>query len=429
MSKKTNKPGIRLNQRKTVPPSHLARIIAAEHAYTAHVNANKIVYPDPDEIQFLNPFKIKQLGFMDHELGDFGIEPMEPDNFRGKRGRRGRDRKRNRRGGNRGGGNQGGGSQGGGNQGGGKGKPGKTLVDPKVAYAEATAALAAAGLKKVTGTGDAVSLEWNMEFLDESKVKYYADAYKAIVECADFVYVEECSAAGLAALGKLVGYDAYCSVENNRGQAVGFLVNPARYDFTGKPESWDDIANVQGIPDLRPGFVLRNVRCKIRKVKTNRLVGHWKSMRGGEVTTDPVRTQQFDLAGQHMGAPVDGCKLQIGKSVILQLIKNVKLGRALSDHTANFITEHYVDGATLVDGQWICAGDWNCKVDVKPGVIAPLTKKGYTLVYPKDSTSTQAMGGRLDAYFADRSTGTCGNADPTTGPYAVNTTDSPTVVQ
>jgi hypothetical protein len=424
MSKNKSNAPLNRKHRKVVPPSHLARIIAAEQAYTDHVNANKVTYPDPDEIEFLNPFEIKKLGFVGHDLEHLGIESMEPQGFRGK-GRRNRDRKRNRgRGGNQG--NQGGGQQ---QQGGGKGKPGKKLVDPKLAYSEVRKALDAAGLKPVTNTGDAMSLEWNMEFLDETKVKYYADAYKAIIECADLVYVEECSSKGLEALANLVGYKWACSVENNRGQAVGYIWNPNRYDFTGTPEAWDEIANVQGIPDLRPGWVLRNLRCKVRNVKTNRLVGHWKSMRGGEATTDPVRTQQFELAGKRMGKPVDGCKLQTGAAVILQLIANVNLGRALSDHTANFIREHYEDGATLVDGQWICAGDWNCKIDQKPKVIAGLTSRGYTVVYPNDHTSTQAMGGRLDCFFADRSSGTCGHADPTTGPYAVNTTDQPTVVQ
>jgi hypothetical protein len=171
-----NKPGDNVNRkhRKVVPPSHLARIIAAEQAYTAQVNENKFTYPDPDSMASLSPFKIEELGFMGHHLGD-------------------------------------------------KGEPGKLLVDPEVVYQEVRKALDAAGLKPVTGTDHPLRLEWKAEFLDETKVKHFAKACKAIVECADIVYVEVCSTKGIEALANLVGYQWTCSAENDRGQAYGFL--------------------------------------------------------------------------------------------------------------------------------------------------------------------------------------------------------------
>jgi hypothetical protein len=345
---------------------------------------------------------LKKLGFTGHQFDD--LLNLDALNARGK----------NRQ--NKGGKNKGGG-----------GGAGKKLPNPAVAEQVVRAALQNAGLKPVSGTGDVVAVELNCENCDDTKVNFFKDAFTLIFSHADICYLEEVTCAAVTKMATLTGYKGICSQMNSRGQAVGFLVNPNRFDIIGQTEEWKDVANVQGIQDLRPALKI-TIKDKVTGRVTNRVVSHLKSMRGGPKVTEPVRYQQFQKIAARMGTPVQGCKPQLGQVRILQFFKNVQIGRGLTDHAANFWIEREPAGVQCVDGMWVFAGDCNDFLGQNTRVYDPMTQAGYLLLYPHDNTSTQSMGGRLDGTFRDVSTGTtCGGT--TSGPFADNTTDSPTVTQ
>jgi len=404
MAKKTDAPKKGREIRTTVSPGVLKQILRIREAHYAQEKKERVRYPDRSKLLDLTPADIKKHGFSDHDLPHLNSDD-DSQLVVGKRPSKGGK---------------------GGKGGKKKGGSGKKLLDPNVAQAEVANALSAAGISKVTGTGDIVTIHWNLENCDERKVQWFAAVYKDIFACADFVNLVEVNQKAVAELEKITGLKGFCSPENSRGQAVGFLVNTKRFDVIGQPEIWNEIAQIQGIKDLRPGFKLK-VKDKVTGITTNRVVFHLKSMVGGPKRTEPIRIQQFLEIAKRVGAPVAGCKPLVGDYKLLQIFKNKTLGRGLSDHGILFCTEKYPSGTKLVDGMWIFAGDWNCFVDKDHQVTQPITSIGFTLVYPIDTTSTQQMGGRLDAWFRDTSTGACNV--PTSGPFADNATVTPKVVQ
>jgi hypothetical protein len=404
MAKKSSR-NARKTPRKTVfwevvPEGHLKRLKAKREQHIADHIANQVTYPDPDQLFDLTPVTIKKLGFIDHDLQDLiGLEPLAA---------RGRNRGKGK-----------GGSSGG----------GRTLPNPQVVLSVVQSMLASAGLtaRVVPASGDVVALELNCENCDLSKAKYFTAAWKALFECADIVYLEEVNCAAVSYFASITGYLSFCSQANSRGQAVGFLVNPNRFDVIGPMEEWTEVAQVQGIQDLRPVVAIK-VKDKVTGRITRRAVGHLKSMRGGARTTESVRFQQFQKIAKRMGVPVTGCKPQLGQLRILQLFKNIQIGRGLTDHAANYWIEREPQGVQCVDGMWVFAGDCNDFLGQNTRVYDPMTQAGYLLLYPHDNTSTQSMGGRLDGAFRDVSSGTtCGTT--ATGPFADGTTDAPAVLQ
>jgi len=223
MSQKSNNPR---RCRKTVPPGALARIIEAELAYTREVNAHRVVYPRRDQLTRLTPDKIRSLGFVGHSLEHLGVEPMDG---RGESGEQGRERCID-----------------------------EQLPDPDAVEADTVAALAKAGVTPVTGTGNVVSLHWDIECVTEEKVRHFARAYRAIFQCCDVAYLTATSRTGIEALANLLGYRWLCSTEHSPGTAVGLVYNPARFQFIGTQEAWDAMAEVEGIPDLRSVLALRS---------------------------------------------------------------------------------------------------------------------------------------------------------------------------
>jgi len=398
MTKKFDAPNEGHRFRTTVPEGQLRRLIEIQRAYSAESRKSRLRYPNPDRLDNLTLKAIKKLGFVGHDLKD--LVDAAPLDVKGK---------------GKGKGKKGSGSKG-----------GRKLPDPNVVLSEVQSSLSNAGINPVILTSDAVSIEWNMEFLDETKARFFAPTYKAVFECCDVANLIEVSAKGMAELGKITGYLWFCSPENTRGQAVGFLVNPNRYDVIGQPQIWHEIGTVQGIPDLRPGFAI-TLKDKVTGVKTLRVVNHFKSMRGGPKVTEPVRYQQFKLLAKRLGTPVNGCKPRVGRYQLLQMFKNINVGRGLSDHAILFVTEKVDPGVKPVDGMCLIAGDFNDFIERNTHVTDPLTQAGYKLVYPTDSTSTQAMGGRLDGFFRDLSAGAaCGGAG--TGEFADDVTVAPIVV-
>lgn len=319
-------------------PQDLAKLIKAEQAYTAHVLATRPVYPDsPKHFDKLSDAQVKKLGF----LGKQDI--VSPDDLSGvlfaKGGKKGKGK--------------------------GKGGPGnRALPNPQAVltavqalYGNRRVVAGAAGMK-----GDLVMFEQNFEFGDPTKAKYFQDSYKVMVERAHLIFCSEVDPGFVSHLASLVpGYSAYTCKPNTRNQAVGFVVHD-RFEVL-KVTSHDAVANVQGVPDLRPAYELElkdKVTGKVRKY----IVIHLKSMRGGPQVSGVVRRNQ--------------CK----------------------------ILAHILQGAKAV----LIAGDWNTFLD-SSNDIDPLKQAGFKVVDPTDTRATHTMGGRLDGYVEFGMTSDVGTPD------------------
>lgn len=334
MSKSKKKTSGKPVVREEVSPGHLRRIIELDKQHTEEVLASRVVYPDPSDFDEIELPTLEELGFA--EKVDFDIAEIEILYGRGsRRRRRSRNRKKDRRNKNR-------------NRNKGGGGRGRKLPNPNTVAAEAKAIMA--NIPDVGNTGNIVSGSWNLEFLDASKARYFLETYKIVVPKHHIIFASEVTQAGLDVIANALGWKAFASVENNRNQAVGFLVHP-RLEVLGKPISYDEVATVQGIPNLRPAFRL-NLRDTATGEEFAAVVNHLKSMRGGPKVTGPVRRQQ--------------CK---------------KIAEALGPDFVGLV-----------------GGDWNTHLGNTTDTD-PLTNAGFKLVCPNDRTATQSMGSRLDGYF------------------------------
>ncbi len=309
-----------------LPNVHLQRLIRTSEEYTSKVNAQRIEWPDPETIDFdsededtsLLEYEVHPNGFLSNQLG---IQN------RAKKGGKG------------------------GKGGGGKPK----LPNPKDVLAEVQKTfvnMPYAGLLGNLAVG-----EFNGEFLDQAKAKYFRDAYVEMFSHFHVVFLEEVDpkgvhqiAADLTASG--TPYTGYCSVANTRNQAVGFLVH-SRFKVIGKPIEYAQMASVQGIPDLRPAFRL-DLEDTTTGEQFSVVVLHLKSMRGGPQVTAAVRYKQLDILQNVLGPNFKGI---VGGDM-------------------NFI----LDDPKLKDGD-------------------PLKNNGYTLFMANDHTATQSMGSRIDGWF------------------------------
>ncbi len=285
----------------------LKRIIAKSKDYTKLVLKSKIIYPSHNEVEKLSAIELSRRGF---------ISTLDFLKLSAKR----------KKGGNHP-----------------RPLPDANTVATQVAQSMANMAMA-------SNTGNLVIGEWNMEFLDSSKANYFMKTFDEIVPRHHLIFCEEVDSGGLDTLAKAFNYTSYCSVANTRGQAVGFLVHP-RLKVIGQPKSYDNLATVQGIPDLRPAYRL-DLEDTISGVKFSAVVVHLKSMRGGPASTGKVRYQQMQYLASDLGSGFSG----------------------------------------------IISGDFNTFLD-NTSDTDPLTKAGFKLVNPTDHTTTQSMGGRLDGFF------------------------------
>lgn len=302
--------------RTYVTPGHLARLIELEKDHTRRIQENPIIYPDPDTFADLNLSEVQAHGFFDKVDLDFDSLGLTA-----KRGKKGKAQQ-------------------------GRGKTG--LPNPQTVLTEVRKSLK--GLKAVDKTGNVVEGAWNMEFLDATKAKYFLDTYKEVVPLVHILHCVEISCAGLQVIANAIGYTAYCSADNERGnQAVGFLVHP-RIKVLGAPVSYNEVANVQGIGNLRPAFRI-DWEDTATGDKGTSIVVHLKSMRGGPKVTSPVRYQQCQKLANAVGAKFKG---NIG-------------------------------------------GDWNTFLD-NTNDLDPLKAIGFKILRPKDTTATHAMGSRLDGF-------------------------------
>ncbi|MBX9572080.1 MAG: hypothetical protein K2X77_24520 [Candidatus Obscuribacterales bacterium] len=298
-------------------PAHLERVIRASKAYTEEVNRSRIVYPDPNSIDFEGEdaeFQVNPAGFISNALG------LAQRAMRGK------------------------------GKGGGGGNKQPKLPNPQTVLTEIRKYYQ--GLPPVGMKGNLVLGEFNAEFGDSSKARYFKDSY---IEIASHVHVLGCievDAGWVNEVAGYVGYKAFTSTANTRSQAVGFLVHP-RLEVVKGPIEYMQVGTVQGVPDLRPAYRL-DLRDKTTGEEFSVTVVHLKSMRGGPQATSAIRYKQLDILQKLLGP-------------------NYK-GFVFGD--MNYI----LTDKTLTDGD-------------------PLLKNGFTMLAPNDKTPTQSMGSRIDGWF------------------------------
>ena len=331
MAKKTNKTVKSLTGStpdNVLTDFEVRQLTEKSNAYTEEVLASRVTYPDPDEL----PFDEITL---DHVISHGFVgktDSIDPLLFKN----RGKNNKKNK------GGSKGGSK--GGNGGSGRQLPNPTTIEREVARMVAS-------MQPVDTTGNLIHGEMNFEFGDATKAKFFAGSYKLIFERHHIMFCSEIDDGFLQTVANsLPGYHAYTSVENNRHQAVGFVLHP-RLKVIGSPISYDDVANVQGVPDLRPAFRL-DVEDTATGEQFSVVVVHLKSMRGGPAVSGKVRSQQCAIIAKRLGSNFKG----------------------------------------------VIAGDWNTFVD-RPADLQPLLNAGWKIIFPNDTQATQSMGSRLDAFL------------------------------
>jgi hypothetical protein len=311
---------------ETLRPQDLAKLIKAEEAYTAHIIATRPRYPaDPGKFEKLTAKQVEKLGFVGK------LDVISPDDLSGVLFAKGG--KKNK----------------------GKGGPGNRPLPSPTAVLSAVSQIVS-GRRIVAGAagmkGDLVMWEQNFEFGDPSKAKYFEDSYRLIVERSHLIFASEVDPGFLQHLATLApGYTSYCCKPNTRNQAVGFVLHN-RFKVISVT-SHDAVANVQGIPDLRPAYELELEDTTTGK-RRKYIVVHLKSMRGGPQVSGVVRRNQA--------------------TIIAHVLKN------------STGTE------TLIAGDWNTFGDKTTDLD-------PLKNAGFKIVDPTDARATHTMGGRLDFYM------------------------------
>jgi endonuclease/exonuclease/phosphatase family metal-dependent hydrolase len=327
--RKTKKASTQIVLGQDLPQCHLNKLIRTSQAYTEQVNSQRIEWPDPDTVDFdaapedgeagkLLEYEVNPKGFLSNDLG-----------IRNRAAKKG------------------------GKKGGGSGKP--KLPNPKDVLAEVQKTFA--NIPYAGMTGNLLVGEFNGEFLDLSKAKYFREPYREMFSHFHVVFVEEVEKAGLEEIARDLSahgakYTAYCSTANTRNQAVGFLVHE-RFKVVGGPTEYMQVATVQGVPDLRPAYRL-DLEDTVTGEKFSVVVLHLKSMRGGPQVTAAVRYKQLDILQAVLGPNFKGI---VGGDM-------------------NFI----LDNPSLKDGD-------------------PLKNNGYVLFMPNDHTATQSMGSRIDGWF------------------------------
>lgn len=328
MNRKSNSSN-ELRHGEPIPAHLLKRLVDSSNAHTANVLANRIQYPDPDTMRpedfddfptapITGPFK-----------GEGFFPTVDELEVSGRRGQRGK-------------------SKGKGKSGGGGRRP--QLPNPAIVAQEVAAAMQNVAL--AGNTGNLQVGEFNGEFLDVSKARYFQDAYKEVFSHFHVVFLEEVESAGVAHIANVIGYKGICGTANTRNQAVALLVHP-RFKIVGGPIEYTQVATVQGIPDLRPALRV-DLEDTYSLEKFSVVVLHLKSMRGGPKVTSVVRHKQLDVLTQCLGANYVGF---VGGDMNFPL-----------------------DDPNFKDGD-------------------PLYNDGYTLVAANDHTGTQSMGSRIDGFF------------------------------
>lgn len=253
-------------------PAHLKRVIKASQDYSDRVKKSRIVYPDPDSIDFeaesdgLLDYKIEKQGFLSNQLGEelrqaAAGKPKQPK-----------------------------------------------LPSPQQVLAELRKYYE--GQSPVGMNGNLVLGELNVEFGDASKAKYFRESYTEILSHLHLLAVEEVDSSWVNAMAQYMqqatglAYRGFTSTANTRNQAVGFLVHP-RLEVVGGPTEYSQVASVQGVPDLRPAYRL-DLRDTTTGAVFSATVVHLKSMRGGPAATSAIRYKQLDILQKLLGPSYSG---------------------------------------------------------------------------------------------------------------------------
>lgn len=233
----------------------------------------------------------------------------------------------------------------------------QALLNPDIVHRVVREKIKLSGLQPADMTGPVMRAAQNFLFLTPEKAAWFSTSYKEFIPLAHLWSCSEVTKAGLDRIAADTGYQAYCSMENTRGQAVGILVHP-RFQVL-KVIIIDEVANVQGVQDLRPVLVLvlkdTSPAAKPNDEITFHAVHHAKSMRGGVERAGAI------------------CYLQ--NQVIVKHLKDL--------------------------GPGVIGGDFNVLPGTPVGdrVISVLTDGGFVFVDATDRRPTHSMGGRLDLMF------------------------------
>ncbi len=201
-------------------------------------------------------------------------------------------------------------------------------------------------------SGNLVYGEFNMEFGDDRKARWFLGAYKQIFWRHHIMALEEVRPDAVETICKALGYTGYCTNPNSRGQGVAVIFNHNRLELVSDPFEVMEIVGVQGIPQLRPAMVVQ-VRDKVTAKEFGFAAVHLKSMLGGEEETAPVRAEQIEKLLARLGPAWNG----------------------------------------------ILAGDWNFHMERAKLEMAAMAKGGFKLV-GAGADSTQERGGRIDGFYS-----------------------------
>lgn len=314
-----------------IRPADRAKLIASSEEHTRRTIEDQFTWPDPDTLEFdEDGFSTQEFAATYSDQLGFDRRSRRNRRNRGQQQPRGKSKGKQK-------GNQG---SGGGNQ---------KLPNPNVVETEVTNSLSK--LPDATGTGDRQFFEFNGLFLDLSKYRYFKGSYHAMTKKAHVLFLSEVEPAAIDQWAQDVGFTSVTSKANTRNQAVALLIHPRLKVI--KTWTIDEVANVQGVPDLRPALCAL-VEDTATGERFTIVVVHLKSMRGGPAVTAKVRYRQCELLEQKLGADFVG----------------------------------YI------------AGDWNLILDDPKVTDAdPLKNAKYYLVYPNDHAATHAMGSRIDGFF------------------------------
>jgi len=394
----------------TLTPAERKKLVALELAYSAECIANPRQWLPNDQIITLSESgaDASEFGYkgfiteanLGRDLTTASIEDVEAVMKRA-RGGKGKGK----------GGNKGGGSQ-------------QQL--PSAAVAKQVMAPYFAGMTPAGNTGNLMFGVQNALFGSKQKAQTYRDVWEMILAPHHIMMWTEISADFVKELGQAFGYGYWTSRANTRDQAVGIMAHPRLKKIAG-PFEYMSVATVQGIPDLRPAFVVvfEDIWSgAIIKV----MVNHLKSMRGGAKLTSPVRYQQCVEIVKNHGRATTGIKPALKNQQTRNTWRNQVFGRAILDHgtvTAEMPlcvleeSERKLDLQERIKrGITVMGGDWNCTLDNTTDVD-PLIQAGYLLLNAGDNTPTHSMGSRLDGLFAEKENNPSCDASVADGPDEV----------
>jgi hypothetical protein len=388
----------------SVPPqlseSDIQQIIAADEAYQQELEQNPLIWLPEDQIISLPGEALQHTRWnsvvrpadLKFDIGSLSLEELESDLgvLRAKRGSKKQKSKKTK--------------QSSSNQGGARLPSGEVFSQVIAQYTN--------GMTPAANTGDLKFATQNALFGDRQKAITYADGFRQLIEPHHLIFWTEVNADFLKELGQRFGYGYWTSVANNRNQAVGLMAHP-RLQKIGGPYSYDSVATVQGIPNLRPAY-----RVDFKDIWSGMIIKaiviHLKSMRGGPEATAGVRYQQCVALVGEIGDTTEGVKPAMVDSVNLNFYKNQIFGSSVLDHGMVSITvpvcilsdeeRELPADERLRRGFTVIGGDWNTILNVSNDT-QPLIDAGYGLVNPDDPNPTQRHGSRLDGWHAESPSG------------------------